>query len=472
MNSGPMPATAGLVMHMNPHLLKGQQSRKVMGDLRQLLDLPTLRPPLHAMPDLNREDDQALGVPVGVSLVTTGPDALVIPTGSPDTGCGYRVMVARGAAFHRRAPVTSAHLLSALEHLPDQWMGLRHEFDIHQVLRQGAGYIHARGYGQPMDLLRTEEGGLWPDARPEVIPDALIDLAAQELGLHGHNGHFVEVMVIDGLRHQGEAQRLNLAEGDLIAVLHTGSELFGLNLFLSYFREMLHAYIQTHDEFDLKAMSRGMFGMPCSTALGREYLGVVASMMNYAAARRQLIGDLMRRALDRRFGLPDDQGFELMSDLSHVGIDRHTDPSGVQLRHRRGMQRLGALPSLVCGEVGIPSFLVTAGPDAHRTEHWVNHGMGRNHLMRKLSASERETLAYAQTTVCNFPEKLARTPRQHHFAVQNIHDAIDSLSDTNVLAPVARLKPIVTFKGAPKTKREMGLLLSPHHHDFIGGPFV
>lgn len=461
-------AAAGSVpveFHMKPHLLRGQRHRRVVRDLLMMTHLPTLVGPIRAMPDLLREDDEALGVPVGVTFTTGGDDALVVPAGSPDTGCGYRCLVARGAGISRPRDLDAQRVLSAIQSLDRLWASLRERFDICRVLTEGAPYITSLGMGPADDLARIERGGRVPGADPGVFNTELVELARSELGLHGHNGHFVEVLTVDQLLGGDALSQLDLRPGDLILVLHTGSEVFGLNVFLRYYKRMAETYAELPDAAEDRLFYRGVFDLPHHSDLGQEYLAAARCLMNYAYARRQLIGHLLAEVLNEVLGLGGEPGgFRLLSDLSHVGMEWESDGQGRKLRHRRGIQRLDPeknLPAVICGEVGIPSFLVGRGSAAATSEFLINHGMGRNHLHRKLAAHEQECLSFSEGVVCNTPAAVYRGSHRARLAIQNIYDAVDSLAEASIVQPLARLRPLVTVKGAPKLQRSsLALALS------------
>lgn len=459
-------------VHMNPHLFNGQRRRRVLSDLVLLSRLRGLTGAVRGMPDLLREKDAGLGVPVGVTFTMQENGGLVVPAGSPDTGCGYRCLVLRGAGIRRPTDLDTRGLLEAITGLPQRWAGVRGQFNIRRILAEGAPAVVAAGAGAPAELLRMEHGGAVGGADPAVLTDELLSLAAAELGMHGHHGHFVEVLLLERSLDDGLAATWDLRPGDLLVLLHTGSELLGLRVFLRYYRRMAEAVAQAPGAAADPLFNRGLFGVPWGSALGQEYLAAARCMMNYAFARRQLIGRLLAQALSQSLQT-EPTAFELVSDLSHVGLDWEDTTGGRRLRHRRGAQPLltpshsanpggfgpAGAPAVICGDVGIPSFLVAPGPGAAMTDFLVNHGMGRNHLPRPLRPEEQECLSYPSQTTCNSPDSLAAymNPHRARLAIQNVHDAVDSLTEAGVVRPVARLQPVITFRGAPKQDAQVQL---------------
>ncbi|QLQ34987.1 RNA ligase RtcB family protein [Micromonospora robiginosa] len=237
------------------------------------------------------------------------------------------------------------------------------------------------------------------------------------LGTVGRGNHFVELARVGAVDAPAHADRLGLAAGDLVLVVHSGSRGLGEKIL----REHTEAY--------------GAGPAPDPAA----YLSRHDDAVRWGSLNRRLLAARVAHALGA-------EPTEPVVDQCH---------NLVEVRDGHYLHRKGAAPGdgrdvLVAGTRGTPSYLVAAhaGADAN---HSVAHGAGR-----KMSRADALRRGRAKHTV----EELRRTPvgslvvcgdRQLLFeeaptAYKRIEQVIGDLVAHDLATPVTTTVPLVTYK--------------------------
>ncbi|WP_407938832.1 RNA ligase RtcB family protein [Micromonospora rubida] len=237
------------------------------------------------------------------------------------------------------------------------------------------------------------------------------------LGTVGRGNHFVELARIDTVLEPDHANRLGLAAGDLVLIVHSGSRGLG--------ERILRSHTEAH----------GAGPAPDPDA----YLRMHDDAVRWGSLNRRLMAARVAHALGA-------EPTEPIVDECHNLVEVR---DGVYL-HRKGAAPGDGRDVLVAGTRGTRSYLVAAhaGPDAN---HSVAHGAGR-----KMSRADALRRGRAKHTV----EELRRTPvgslvvcgdRQLLFeeaptAYKRIEQVIADLVDHDLATPVAATVPLVTYK--------------------------
>ncbi|WP_412540098.1 RNA ligase RtcB family protein [Longispora sp. K20-0274] len=245
------------------------------------------------------------------------------------------------------------------------------------------------------------------------------------LGTVGRGNHFVELARVGAVLDAGHADRLGLAAGDTVLIVHSGSRGLG--------EQILRAHTELHG------------AGPAADPAG--YLAEHDRAVRWGSLNRRLIAARVARALG---AAPTEPVVDQCHNL-------------VEVRDGHYLHRKGAAPGdgrdvLIAGTRGTPSYLVAAhaGPDAN---HSVAHGAGR-----KMSRSDALRRGRAKHTV----EELRRTPvgslvvcgdRQLLFeeaptAYKRIEQVIGDLVDHALATPVVTTVPLVTYKTADAAPRD------------------
>jgi tRNA-splicing ligase RtcB len=86
------------------------------------------------------------------------------------------------------------------------------ESEMDEMLRGGAQWAVARGYGAPEDLGRIEEGGSASDAKPEYVSQQAKKRQAREMGTLGSGNHYLEVQRVAEIFDSSMASILGLRQ--------------------------------------------------------------------------------------------------------------------------------------------------------------------------------------------------------------------------------------------------------------------
>ena len=236
-------------------------------------------------------------------------------------------------------------------------------------------------------------------------------------GTVGRGNHFVELARVDVVHDQAHADRLTLARGDLVLVVHTGSRGLG--------ERILRSPTEVH--------GAGPAADP------QAYLTAHDAAVRWAGLNRRMIAARVGHALGARIGEP-------VVDLSH---------NLVEMRDGHYLHRKGAAPGdgrdvLIAGTRGTPSSLVVAHAGAG-ANFSVAHGAGR-----KMSRADALRRGQVKHTVA----ELRRTPlgsivicgdRQLLFeeapsAYKRIEQVVADLVSHGLATPVVSTVPLITYK--------------------------
>ncbi|MEO3744566.1 RNA ligase RtcB family protein [Plantactinospora sp. B5E13] len=239
------------------------------------------------------------------------------------------------------------------------------------------------------------------------------------LGTVGRGNHFVELARVGTVLEPDHADRLGLAAGDLVLIVHSGSRGLG--------ERILRAHTEVHG------------AGPAPDPAG--YLAAHDAAVRWGSLNRRLMAARVALALGA-------EPTEPIVDECHNSVEIR---DGAYL-HRKGAARGDGRDVLVAGTRGTPSYLV-AGHAGAEANHSVAHGAGR-----KMSRADALRRGRAKHTV----EELRRTPvgslvvcgdRQLLFeeaptAYKRIEQVIGDLVDHGLATPVLSTVPVVTYKTA------------------------
>lgn len=265
---------------------------------------------------------------------------------------------------------------------------------------------------RPLDPERDADDPAWATVAGD-IPAAHVE----GLGTVGRGNHFVELARIDTVFEPGHLDRLGLAAGDLVLIVHSGSRGLGERI------------LRTHTEV------HGAGPAPDPDA----YLAAHDAAVRWGSLNRRLMAARVAYALGA-------EPTEPVVDVCHNLVEVHDG----RYLHRKGAAPGNGTDVLIAGTRGTPSYLV-AGHAGSEANFSVAHGAGR-----KLSRADALRRGRAKYTV----EQLRRTPvgslvvcgdRQLLFeeapaAYKRIEQVIADLVGHGLATPVATTIPLVTYK--------------------------
>lgn len=267
---------------------------------------------------------------------------------------------------------------------------------------------------RPLDPERDADDPAW-----EVLDGDIPAGYTDGLGTVGRGNHFVELARVSTVFAPEHADRLGLAAGDLVLVVHSGSRGLG--------ERILREHTEVH--------GAGPAADPAA------YLALHDDAVRWGSLNRRLMAARVSHALGA-------EPTAAIIDQCHNLVEVH---DGIYL-HRKGAAPGDGRDVLIAGTRGTPSYVVAAhaGADAGFS---VAHGAGR-----KMSRADALRRGKAKHTV----EELRRTAvgsivvcgdRQLLFeeaptAYKRIEQVIADLVEHALATPIATTVPVVTYKTA------------------------
>ena len=384
-------------------------------------------------------------VPVGAVLATS-PDMVVPQAIGTDINCGMRLHVAdldlnrftagRDALVDKLRQV----LLLGRRDLP------MHPTTMAAMFQYGLpGWLDAvapRGDLARMDreqiageLSRVFHGG-GESGSLEYAPHSLRTtdrdvLRDSYLATIGGGNHFVEIQVVESILDRKQAWHWGVSAGNIAVMVHSGSRSVGRHIGRQWIDHARTSWPATH---------RRPAITPLHGADARRYVTAMHTAANYASVNRMLLAELVRLTLREVF--EPDLAAPLIFDAPHNLVFEE----GGMLIHRKGATPAHAgQPVLIPGSMGHSSFLCVGqgNPDFLSS---ASHGAGRalsRHEMHRLARSGSDLgLACVDCITLKEERKIQEAPA----AYKPIEEVIAVQVEAGIVAPVARMRPLLTFK--------------------------
>jgi tRNA-splicing ligase RtcB len=332
------------------------------------------------------------------------------------------------------------------------------------VLRGGAREMVRRGYGLESDLAFIEEGGQTAGADPETVSERAKQRQRREVGTLGAGNHFVEVQVVDEILDPASASAYRLAQDQVVITLHTGSRALGHQIGTDYIPVLEAA----GKKYGVEVPDREMVAAPISSPEARRYLAAVQCGANCAFANRQVLAHLVRQIFAQTFSLEPD-AITTVYEVCHNTAKFETHLVDNQERrllvHRKGATRAfgpgrpevpdpyraAGQPVIVGGTMGTTSY-VLRGTKLSMEEtfgsalHGAGRAMSRHRATRQFRSDEiRRSLRSRGIFVrAHGRNSLAEESPD---AYKDVDRVVTIMSRAGIVAPVARLRPVVCLKG-------------------------
>lgn len=380
-----------------------------------------------------KEEPESIGIPKGVYVHTTGPDALVVPNAVADPNDGYRV-------FHlglTAAQISGHHgeILGLLEGLRNPWPALSNS-QLSDIMRGGLRAVDVLGLGAPPEAHLVHDAGHEPLAQPAAVPQRLRRLMLQGFGSYGTCRHFLEVFAA-----QEALPRFGIQAGDVLAVIHSGAMHAADELYLlawDRFSELAAELGVVSDEHYL----HGQFGLPLSHPVSQWYLQAAACISNVGYAWRWVVQARVVQLFER---FKPRSTPRLLYDAPHNWVSLRDD--GVH--HAKALQPLSGPPGqgaprpyLLCGGLGVPSYLLDFR-DSGRIGGLCGHGAS---CLDIEAGADSEAGASAQVLTTNQPQKVLRG-QDRAKAITAAKLAVRSHANTGALERAVELRPLISFQG-------------------------
>lgn len=387
-------------------------------------------------------------VPVGAVVATTTD--LVVPQAiGTDINCGMRLHVtdldvdAFAAGKEALVERLRGDLLLGTRDLPMTPASMAAMFDegcigwLEAVARRPGGALTRSDLPQLWrDLSRIYDGGSFAGSARHA-PEALVDRSRDELrdptlATLGSGNHFCELQVVEEILDPHLAFAWGVRRGQVAFMIHTGSRGVGRhvgNTWIDRARKRWPTGVR-HPE-------AGIFALHGDDA--HEYLEAVHTAANYAFANRLLLAELVRLRMREVYRA--DLEAPLVFDVPHNIVLREGD----RFVHRKGATPAHAgQPVLIPGSMGHSSYLA-AGLGSPRTISSASHGAGR--ALSRFEVGRRGPTDLGLDGVECITLKAERLVEEAPAAYKPITPVVDVQADAGVVSRVARLRPLLTFKG-------------------------
>lgn len=331
-----------------------------------------------------------------------------------------------------------------------------------KMLRDGARWAVAHGYGTVEDLSMTEESGRMEGAKPELVSDAAKQRQRDETGKLGSGNHYLEVQRVSAILDPTIADGYGLHAGDVVVSIHCGSRGLGHQIGTEFLREMAWAAQQHH----VTLPDRELACAPIHSELGQRYLGAMRAAINCALANRQVLTQNTRDVFARFFP---SARLTLLYDVSHntCKVEEHEVDGQVRklFVHRKGATRAFGpghpsipeslrpygQPVLIGGSMGTASYVLAGTQQGIRLSFGsACHGAGRS--MSRHAALQR----YGGQHVVHELEArgiLVRSPLMRGVAEEapgaykDITEVVEAADEAGLARIVARFEPRICVKG-------------------------
>jgi tRNA-splicing ligase RtcB (3'-phosphate/5'-hydroxy nucleic acid ligase) len=332
------------------------------------------------------------------------------------------------------------------------------------VLKRGAPELVDRGYGLPDDLEYIEEGGVAAGADPAAVSITAKRRQRKEVGTLGAGNHYVEVQVVDEVFDEDAARAYGIERDQILVTFHTGSRALGHQIGNDYLPVLEAATAK----YGIEVPDRELVAAPVDSDEGRQYLAAVRSGSNCAFANRQVLAHLIRQTLVRTLQLRPEQ-IETLYEVCHntVKLERHSANGEEQdlLVHRKGATRAFGpgraevperyrsvgQPVLVGGTMGTTSFILRG------THHGMKetfgsalHGAGRAMSRRQAGKqwrSDQITRELRERGILVRAHGRRSLAEEAPGAYKDAERVVEIMTEADIVAPVARLRPLICIKG-------------------------
>lgn len=438
-------------------------SDRSLEQLANVACLPGIVGAAVAMPDIH----QGYGFPVGAVAAIDEEDGVVSPGGvGYDINCGVRLLtlgVARDEISGSVGPLMDEIARSVPAGTGRGGRLSLEGASLDRVLTRGAREVVERlGLGDERDLLHTESLGVLAGADPAAVSDRAKERGRAQLGTLGSGNHFLELGVVERVVDPAAARVLGLAEGEVTALIHSGSRGLGHQVCTDYVRFMEPRLAG----WGIRLPDRELACAPIDSPEGRSYLAAMACAANFAWSNRQVLAHRVREAVGRVLGPARGAQVRQVYDVAHNVVKREEHLGRPLWVHRKGAtrafgpSRVGEYPPdfaqlgqpvFVPGSMGTGSW-VLCGRDAADELGFSSacHGAGRllsrHGARRQIGGKEvRRRLEEAGIAVrCPSVRGLAE---EAPFAYKDVDRVVAVIERAGVARRIARLAPIGVYKG-------------------------
>jgi tRNA-splicing ligase RtcB len=449
--------------------LLSEMDEKVFEQASNVAMLPGIVGASLCMPDAH----WGYGFPIGGVAAMDVRSGVISPGGIGfDINCGMRLV--RTDLTWPEVKPRLRELLDALEARVPAGAG-RHGFvridrdEFRTVLREGARWAVARGYGTAEDLARTEAGGCFAGADPDCVSERAVERGYRQLGTLGSGNHYLEIQVLrrEGVLDAELARSFALDRPEQVVVMfHCGSRGFGHQVATDYLHDFLRAMPA---RFGLPVVDRDLACAPIDSREGRDYYAAMCCAANVSFANRQVILHRVREILSEVFGRgPEELGIRQVYDVAHNTAKFEEHGSGRHRRtllvHRKGATRAfppghpelppayreTGQPVIIGGSMETGSYVLAGVASGAETFFSTAHGSGRTMSRtraRRLVGGRELQDRMAARGILVRSASLRDLAEEAGFAYKSVDEVAAATEQAGLSRRVAHLVPVANLKG-------------------------
>ncbi|MBN2112147.1 RtcB family protein [Candidatus Woesearchaeota archaeon] len=450
------------VVYASEKLLSQIKQDKTLEQLKNVACLKGIQKQAYVMPDAH----QGYGFPIGGVAAFDIDEGIISPGGvGYDINCGVRLMKT-GMNVNDFQAKKSELLNEIFKRVPagvgKGGLTKVSKDVLLEVLKKGAHWAVANGYGKKQDLERIEENGMMKDADPSKVSDRAIARGMPQLGTLGAGNHFVEIQKVDKIFDKETAKTFGITkEGQVTVMVHTGSRGLGHQVASDYIQKMENKY-----GFE-NLPDRELINAPINSDLGQDYYKAMCAAINFAFANRQMIMHWTREAFKEVFG--SDEGVDLVYGVCHniAKFEKHKI-DGKQKKvciHRKGatrsfgpgreeipeFYRKVGQPVLIPGSMGTASYVLVGTTKAEEISFGSTaHGAGRVMSRHEALRTKRGEQVVKELAAKGIEVKGASwkgIAEEMPEAYKDIDEVVRVSDGVGIGKAVARLVPLEVMKG-------------------------
>jgi tRNA-splicing ligase RtcB len=436
---------------------------KVLEQITNVARLPGLVGAAYAMPDAH----WGYGFPIGGVAAFDPAAGGVISAGGVgfDISCGIRCL-RTNLTEADLAPRATALADSLLRDIP-AGVGVEgalklSDAELEDVMRGGARWAVAQGYGIDEDLPFIEEHGCVAGARPENVSALAKRRQRGEMGTLGSGNHYLEVQRVARIDDEEAARAFGLSEGQIVISIHCGSRGLGHQIGTEFLVKLAKGAAR----LGIDLPDRELACAPIESPEGQEYLGAMNAAINVALANRQILAHLTRRVFAHHFP---QARLETLFDVSHntCKAERHKVDGRERLLyvHRKGATRAFGpghpslpqayrdvgQPVIIGGSMGTGSYILAglASSEARAfssASHGAGRSMSRNQALRRWQGRAVIDELKGKGIVIR-SRSMRGVAEEAPGAYKDIEAVAEATERAGLAKRVAALRPLVCLKG-------------------------
>jgi len=419
-----------------------------------------------AMPDIH----WGYGFPIGGVAAMDPEEGVISPGGvGYDINCGVRLL--KTNLEENRVRDNVKDLINKMFDNVPAGVGRKSRLklkkgELEDVLDYGVEWAVENGYGWEQDLKRIEDNGRMESADSNKVSRKAKDRGAPQLGTLGGGNHFLEIQRVEKIFDKEKADALDLKEGMITMMIHTGSRGCGHQIATDYIDKMEKAIRKYNIDLPDKQLACAPFDSP----EGQDYFSAMSCGANYAWTNRQLIMHWVRESFEQVLDEEaEDMDMEMIYDVCHnVAKKEEHEVDGKDqdvIVHRKGATRAFApgrkevpekyrdvgQPVIIPGDMGTASYVMMGTENSMKrswgsTCHGAGRTMSRTGARKKFRVNEiKEDLAEKGIYVKAASNKVLK--EESPGAYKDVNNVVEVTHNAGLSQIVAKLTPIGVMKG-------------------------